>query len=390
MPRDTCPVCDTPKATRFLRRAAVPVHQNLLLASARAARAIQRGDLDMHVCGECGFVFNAAFDPALLDYGPSYENSQEHSRAFSEHLDTLTRHLVEDCRVTSGRVVEVGCGKGAFLHRLLSHQESRCNGVGFDPSYLGPDELLSGRIRFVRDFYGPDSAVSADVVLCRHVIEHIPDPVDFLCNIRASLSEGARVFFETPCVRWILGRFVPWDFFYEHCSLFDPFSIQVAMLRAGFVSPEVRHVFGGQYLWTAASAGVAERLPVGVTTTRRLAVEYMTREGRMVSSWLALLDGLAGSGDVVVWGAGAKGVTFCNLTDPNCDRIAAVVDINPAKQGRFLAGTGHPIVAPQGSEARAVIVLNPNYFAEVTNALKALGSRASVIDLTHWENKACA
>jgi hypothetical protein len=99
-----------------------------------------------------------------------------------------------------------------------------------------------------------------------------------------------------------------------------------------------------------------------------------------------LLGQLAAAGPVVVWGAGAKGVTFCNLADPNARRVTGVVDVNPAKQGHYLPGTGHPILAPSAAaDAAAAVVLNPNYTAEVTDALRRLGSRAAVIDLMRWE-----
>jgi 2-polyprenyl-3-methyl-5-hydroxy-6-metoxy-1,4-benzoquinol methylase len=253
MPRDACPVCDAPRPTPFLHRAAVPVHQNLLYDTAEAARAATRGDLDLRVCNDCGFVFNAAFDPALLDYGPAYENTQNHSPAFDAYTDELVEQLIQG-GVRSGRVVEVGCGKGAFLTKLLSRPECRCEGVGFDPSYLGPETALGGRLRFVRAFYGPETATPADVVLCRHVIEHVPDPVALLRTVRATAGDGSWVFFETPCVEWIVRNRVPWDLFYEHCSLFTAHSLGLALTRAGFRVSAVRHVFGGQYLWAEAAA----------------------------------------------------------------------------------------------------------------------------------------
>src|SRR5262245_48017543 len=121
MPRDACPICATPNASEFLRRESVPVHQNLLFDTAEIARSVARGTLAMCVCAECGFVFNAAFDPALLDYGSAYENSQNCSPAFNAYLDTLVDQLVERHDVRNGRVIEVGCGKGAFLTKLLTH-----------------------------------------------------------------------------------------------------------------------------------------------------------------------------------------------------------------------------------------------------------------------------
>ncbi|HET6573973.1 MAG TPA: class I SAM-dependent methyltransferase [Fimbriiglobus sp.] len=390
MPHDTdlaCPVCDASDPAPFLHREAVPVHQNLLYDTPEAARAATRGDLDLRVCGICGFVFNTAFDPGLLEYGPAYENTQNHSPAFDAYTDELVEHLIRG-GVRSGRVVEVGCGKGSFLTKLLSHPESRCEGVGFDPSYLGPDTALDGRLRFVRAFYGPESAIPADVVICRHVIEHVPDPLALLRTVRAAAGDSSRVYFETPCVEWVFRNRVPWDLFYEHCSLFTAHSLGLALARAGFRVTAVRHVFGGQYLW-AEAVSVVRSLRERSSESARGASGlhgFAAAERDRLARWVQLLDQLNADGPAVVWGAGAKGVTFCNLADPDARRVAAVIDVNPAKQGHHLPGTGHPILAPVAAVgAAAVIVLNPNYTAEVADALGRLGSRAAVIDLMRWE-----
>ncbi len=393
MPRDACPVCGGPGAARFLLREAVPVHQNLLFDTPAAARAVARGVLDLRACGTCGFVFNAAFDPGLLDYGPAYENSQNCSPAFDAYLDELVDHLVTQSGVRDGRVVEVGCGKGAFLTKLLSHPGHRGEGVGFDPSYLGPPVAFGGRLRFVRAFYGPNTAVPADVVVCRHVIEHVPDPLVLLRTVRAAAGAGGvKVFFETPCVDWVFRRRVPWDLFYEHCSLFTAHSLGLALTRAGFAVSGVRHVFGGQYLWAEAITGNGE-WPAGPGETAQLARRFADGERERVARWVALIEDHRRRGPVMAWGAGAKGATFCHLADPSARLLAGVVDVNPAKQGKYLSGTGHPILSPEAAAAAglaAALVLNPNYVAEVAGGLARLGSAGAVIDLMRWEGDRAA
>jgi SAM-dependent methyltransferase len=364
----------------------------LLFPTAAAARAVARGTLVYRVCSRCGFAFNAAFDPARLDYGPAYENCQDHSPAFAAHLDGLIDRLTTRHGVRDGRVVEVGCGKGVFLQRLLAQPGNRCEAVGFDPSYTGPEVALSGRLRFVKAYYGPATAAPADVVICRHVIEHVADPLALLRAIRGGIGPAgrAKVFVETPCVEWIFRRRVPWDLFYEHCSLFTANNLGLALTRAGFAVTTIRHVFGGQYLWAEAVTGEADWPEVRVETPAQ-ARRFAADERRRAARWDDLLTGL--ESPVAVWGAGAKGATFCNLADPDARRVTAVVDVNPAKQGRFLAGTGHPIVSPAEAVRRgvaAVLVLNPNYLAEVAAALADLGSPAAVIDLMEWEDARAA
>jgi C-methyltransferase C-terminal domain len=65
-------------------------------------------------------------------------------------------------------------------------------------------------------------------------------------------------------------------------------------------------------------------------------------------------------------------VTSAGLFDPEAQLISCVVDLNPAKQGRFLSVTGHPIVSPSELQTRAVasvILLNQNYLSEVRQLL---------------------
>jgi SAM-dependent methyltransferase len=381
-----CPVCAQP-AEEFLRRDGVPVHQNLLMADAASARAATRGTLALHVCRGCGFVFNATFDGGLLSYGPDYDNTQTISPAFDRHVSGLVRELVERHGVRGCRVVEVGSGKGDFLRQMVSYPGAGNVGLGFDPSYLGPPTDLGGRVQFFKRFFDADTSVTADVVVCRHVIEHVPEPVRLLRSVREALKDSprARVFFETPCVEWILRHQVAWDFFYEHCSLFTADTLSAAFTAAGFQVVGVCHVFGGQYLWLEARpaeevSALSRRPDALVALARRFAAAEKAR----LRAWEQSLDRLGRGGPVAVWGAGAKGATFCNLADPDARRVACVVDINPAKQGKFVAGTGHAIVSPERAVALGVtsaLVLNPNYVTEVEDRLARHGSPAAVFDL---------
>jgi hypothetical protein len=107
-----------------------------------------------------------------------------------------------------------------------------------------------------------------------------------------------------------------------------------------------------------------------------------------VDRWKQLLNALAADGMIAIWGAGAKGVTFANLIDPQCQRIACVVDVNPNKQGHFVPGTGHPIISPAEVHTRGIrsaLVLNPNYLYEIETLLKQAGLQVRLIDLMAGE-----
>lgn len=382
-----CPVCDADAPLEFLRRTGVPVHQNLIVTDQQQARDVTRGTLSMVACKTCGFVSNEAFDLALLSYGEDYDNTQSYSAYFEAYMDGLVKDLVERQGVRNATIVEVGTGKGVFLRKLVSYPGANNKGIGFDPSYVGPDNDFDGRLTFRRAYYDASCAdVAADVVVCRHVIEHVSQPLDLLKTVRMALvnSPNARVFFETPCVDWILRNRVVWDFFYEHCSLFTAKSLSWAFELSGFRVESVTHIFGDQYLWLEAH--VSQDGPAELkadSSTVMLAKIYGEVEANLQAHWLAKLLSLKAGGNIALWGAGAKGATFANLVDPDCKLIDCVVDLNPKKQGGFIPGTGHPIVSPTMLLDRAVtsaVLMNPNYRQENLQLLNNAGIRLDLID----------
>jgi SAM-dependent methyltransferase len=383
-----CPVCDTAGSRLFLQRPGVPVHQNLLCDDSEAARHAPRGDLEMAVCPACGFVFNRAFREDLLAYGGGYDNTQECSPRFAAHLDELARRLVEAAGIRRSVVVEVGCGKGSFLRRLVAFPGAENRGIGFDPSYQGPATDLDGRLAFRREFFGPGSTdLPVDAVVCRHVIEHVARPRELLRAVRAALAgrPRARLFLETPCVEWILGHRAVWDFFYEHCSLFSAGTLAAAVRSVGFRVDTVQYVFGGQYLWLEASVAPEEPAPgwVGGEVAGH-AARYREAEAREIARWIETVRALGNGSRVAIWGAGAKGSTFANLVDPGARLIDCVVDLNPAKQGKFVLGTGHPILDYRELARRGVtraILMNPEYRDECATLLAAAGIDAQLVEL---------
>ncbi len=382
-----CPVCNSGSATPFFRREGVPVHQHLILRDPDAARNIMRGDLHLVVCNECGFVFNAAFDAARLNYNQAYDNTQSCSPCFEQHMDTAIHNLIHERGVQQKRIVEIGCGKGLFLKKLVEKPEYGNTGIGFDPSYVGPASDLDGRVRFEKCFYGPDvSNVPTDIVICRHVIEHVSKPVDLLQTIWKALanSPGARLFFETPTVHWILEHEVAFDFFYEHCSYFTAESLTTAFNAAGFQVERVEHVFGGQYLWLEAVVpNSAPSVYKNAQDVPLLARQFGIAEAKRRDTWMEKIGDLARKERIALWGAGAKGVTFANLIDPGCETLCCVVDLNPQKQGGYLPGTGHPIVSCSDLAKYGVtvaVLMNPNYREENCLLLQQLGSDVKLID----------
>ncbi|RDI54837.1 class I SAM-dependent methyltransferase [Microvirga subterranea] len=367
-----CPICSTPAPRALLQREKTPVLQNAVHHTPAEARAAATGELSIRHCDQCGFVWNSAFNPDRIRYSEGYDNSQTHSEAFLAHLRSRACRIIEALPANeAAHIVEIGCGQGDFIQRLMTLAPTgrSIHATGFDPAYRGIQEDGSDRIRIFPEYFTSDSASRLDespsVLVSRHTIEHVPDPVGFLKAIRKTLPERSNVklFLETPDNSWILRHDAFQDFFYEHCSLFDFGSMSIALRKAGFAPNKIETCFEGQYLWVEAEAAPdedGESQPFG----ERLA--------QFRDKWYAIIEHARGKGRVALWGAGAKGATFALMMDPSGELIDAVVDSNPGKQGGFIAVSAHPIIAPEdvpSRDVRTLILMNPNYEKEVRERL---------------------
>jgi SAM-dependent methyltransferase len=281
--------------------------------------------------------------------------------------------------LVGGTAVEIGCGRGEFL-RMLRARGLR-KGIGFDPGRAGKEEAADdAAISIIGDVFTPSLAPHADIVCSRHVLEHLPQPVDLLRAVRdAYASRPAQVVFtEVPNGAFMLDELGVWEPLYEHSSYFTPSSLWLALRLAGLAPARIDAVFGNQFLVAEATCPAAEAEQPAFPSPAIHSFEgFGSRFTATIQAWRDWLDRARWEGRrVALWGGGAKGVTFLNVLDRSGPRaVAQVVDVNPLKAGAFAAGTGHPIVPPPALREHrpdTVLVMNPEYEEEIRHMLDAL------------------
>jgi hypothetical protein len=226
-----------------------------------------------------------------------------------------------------------------------------------------------------------DGSCDADFVCCRHVLEHIEEPRRFLEALVAKLQAGTTVFFEVPNVLFTLRDGGIWDIVYEHCGYFSSSSLRRVFELAGLNVNAVEEAFNGQFLVVHAQVGGAPSNPTPLDRgLEELAAGFAKTYRDKVTRWRRLLEQAESDGErVAAWGAGSKGNTFLNLVGPQVD---AIVDINPKKHGKFVAGTGQPIVAPEqlrDTPPSTVVIMNSAYESEIADKLAELDIRARLL-----------
>jgi hypothetical protein len=388
----SCQACGGTALESFYELHNVPAHSCLLLPTRREALAFPRGDIELVFCHDCGFIGNARFDIALNQYSAAYEETQAFSPRFLQFLDEICHDQIQKFRLGLGvSALEIGCGKGEFITRLC--ELSGCNGIGIDPGYRPERNQSSAldRLTFIRDLYGPRYAhLEADYISCRHTLEHIAPVQEFMRLLRHTIgARKAAVFFELPDMERVLETGVFWDVYYEHCTYFTRGSLARLFRAAGFEVHDLYKAYDDQYLMieaTPARGPTSPRLPQedDRKTTAALVKKFQAEVDHRLEELVAATDRWQRSGQTVaIWGSGSKCVSLMCSLDLG-DALQAIVDINPHKHGKFLAGSGWEIASPDALTALrpdAVIIMNSIYTEEIRHELATRGLQPELLPL---------
>jgi hypothetical protein len=329
----------------------LPVFQNKMFADKQSALACPTGNMRLVQDNETGLIFNAAFDASLLHYDADYQNEQACSGLFRQHLDTV-KGIIHH-HFANKTLIEVGCGKGYFLEYL---QQAGYPITGIDPAYQGDNPNIT------KACFTAGLGLSADALILRHVLEHMENPVDFLHTLAQANGGKGQIYIEVPCFDWIVEHRAWFDIFYEHVNYFRLADFQCLFGKVY----ESGHVFGGQYLYVVADLASLQTLR---TRSPKHILEFP-------SDFLADIDRLAELAKHkrnAIWGGASKGVIFALYMQRAGITIDSIIDINTAKQNKFIAGTGLKVSAPDEALSQLhtgdnIFVMNSNYLPEIIAA----------------------
>jgi len=330
----------------------MPLFQNRMYADAGTARACETGDVVLAQDEITGLVSNVAFEQDRLVYDEHYQNEQANSAAFRQHLDwvasLIQRHL------SGKRLIEVGCGKGGFLDKLV---DLGFEITGMDPAYEGNNPSIR------KEVFSPASEITGDGIILRHVLEHIQDPVEFLKLIRDANGGRGWIYIEVPCLDWIIQNHSWFDVFYEHVNYFRLSDFH----RIFGTVIEGTRSFNGQYLSVLADLATL-RDPV----REEPLIQFPEAFSKGIQETAEKLRN-SDSDSVAIWGGASKGVVFAIQMMRQGLMVKTVIDINTAKQGKYLAVTGLRVKSPKEAISQLpngsnIIVMNSNYLPEIREA----------------------
>lgn len=385
-----CGLCDGP-TTPFFEVEDIPVLSCALWSDEAAARGCVKRDIRLSFCPACGFIANDIFDPKATDYSEIYENAQHFSATYRNYAKAEAEGIVERFGLRNKTVVDIGSGDGYFLSLLAELGDNR--GLGFDPSYSTEKDVHGERhknVEIVSEYYGGEKHrnLDVDLVISRHVLEHIPNPKTFMESLRTAIGDRTQIniCFEVPSAGYVLEDLSIWDQVYEHCTSFTPPALRRLFYDAGFTVNEIRVTYNRTCLAIEASAKAPTTAPDDSEELAKIAHQvevFGARAKQRIEDCRAELKRLAAEKKrVALWGTGARAVMYLTMLGKDATKVVkCAVDINARKHGHFLPVTAQQIVAPERLpefNPDVVLIMNPVYLEEITASVKELGVDAEV------------
>ncbi len=220
-----CPVCDAKVDAEVMRSNGYPILR----------------------CGTCALAFtDDRTAPPPSELYPPFDQTEAGAvktvrSAFSVFL--RQREAFVKSLKPSGRLLDYGCGNGAFA-RWMS--QSGFEAVGMEPFSLGKT-TVEGGLQLVR---APLESASPtlgqfDVITMWHVLEHVPRPVELLEKLKQHLAPDGVLIVSVPNFQsWQSALFKAQWFHLDpprHLIHFEPHTLAGTLSRAGFTQKrEVR------------------------------------------------------------------------------------------------------------------------------------------------------
>jgi SAM-dependent methyltransferase len=161
-----------------------------------------------HRCQACGFAF---FDPALAGNEAFYRELERGELYYAAERPEFIRTVEFVRKQGLRRVLDVGCGSGAFLD--VAHQAG-CATCGIElNSAAGRKASAKGHRVFTRLLHELDLGQTAggfDLISFFQVLEHLPDPAKALRQAAVFLNPGGCVSVSLP-FRSGVSRLDPWE-----------------------------------------------------------------------------------------------------------------------------------------------------------------------------------
>lgn len=343
-----CIACGFPHILPLFRLRDQPLAALHLPRSQEEALNIEKLPLNFHACGQCGHIFNVDFDYARVPYENNSNLMYNTGEGWITYMDSLALSLAQKAQNKKSVWLEIGCGDGNFLERIGKFAAD-AELIGFEPGIEARNAAKRG-IHAIEDYFKPQRDLEKfrpDYIICRHVIEHLQQPREFMAEIALWCAEyGLHPTFiaEVPCIEKAIKTARINDYLYEHVSNFTTESFRALFTSTGYEVTHCMQAYDDEVLVIEATPSQAAHW----NKQKQTVETYRSKALQQISDVQATLRTLKQNGkSIAFWGGTGKGAAFMNSFGIAYEDFPIVVDSDYQKVGRYVPLAAQRIEPPE-------------------------------------------
>lgn len=228
-----CPICLNSSFESLIDFSLVPRSGTYLYDQEQKPKMIH---LSFEFCSNCALIRRRVFNDETYDY--TY-NNRVTAHQLPSYIDLILDSMHQYRDYCDNLIIDCGANDGTFLSAL--RQAGFSNLLGIEPSLYCADKCRSKGHDVVNKHldYAESQQIckqfgQARVIICRHVLEHVQNPFDFLLAIRTLLKKDGILFIEVPNAHAITQKLFGHELWDEHLHSFTPENLSLLMHNAGF------------------------------------------------------------------------------------------------------------------------------------------------------------
>ena len=339
-----CTICKSADTLRLLERDNVPRSGQFLTES--SIDGFATASLKWTACKACGAISLDQSDLGKVDYTNVIRGTAKQLPEYRNLLVSMVQSALDGAG--GGRVIEIGANDGTFLRFLQDHGVSQLCGV--EPSLAFGKNYDNLGIPFINFHLTSESAIeitqrvgSAAVVVCRHTLEHVPNPEEFLVALRSLMTDrNSFAIIEVPDTEVLAYQGFVHELWDEHLHYFSEFNLRILCAKSGLKLHEVhrfRHLGSGNILVIVCPTDpcdLVQKSPPEVDA--QILAEKFENLSRNLTAAAS-----AWRGTVACLGASHPQSNFLSFSGA-ARFVEYMIDDDPEKIGRYVPLLGRPPV----------------------------------------------
>lgn len=320
--------------------------------------------LRVMVCRDCWLVQTEDFAQSHTLFDAEYAYFSSYSSSWLQHSREYVDAMIARFGLNSqSHIVEVAANDG-YLLQYVKEQNIPCTGI--EPTTSTATVAIAKGLDIIEEFFDEALAVKlvamgkqADLTTANNVLAHVPDINGFVAGFAKLLKPDGVATFEFPHLTKLIEKNLFDTIYHEHYSYLSLtvvnrifaqnglhiFDVEEFPTQGGSLRLYAQRIDSGQHQQNASVQQILTAEKQAGVATAAFYQGLQAEVNKIKHDFLTFLLDIKAQGKMVAaYGAAAKGNTLLNYAGVRPDLLPYVVDLNPAKQGKFLPGSRIPIV----------------------------------------------